>query len=89
MNNAVKQYYPFPLSLSLSKEAMGPTYVPRKKMVLTWQTPVMFMSYAVCSFLVGLMILVVTLLIRNTGNWSDGLSVSIDCYMVNGLAPGG
>jgi hypothetical protein len=50
--------------------------VPRKKMVFTWQGPLMFMSYSVSAFLAGLTILVCTPFIREGSNWTVGHSVS-------------
>jgi hypothetical protein len=52
-------------------------YVPRWKMVFTWQAPVMFMSYSVCAFLGGLTILVCTPFIRHEREWGSGHNVSI------------
>ena len=50
---------------------------PRWKMVFTWQCPVMFMSYSVCFYLVGLTIFVCTPLIRGS-EWNTGANVSFD-----------
>lgn len=49
---------------------------PRWKMVFTWQCPIMFMSYSVCSYLAGLTIYVCTPLIRGDG-WNAGSNVSL------------
>lgn len=84
--DALKRYYP--LLLSPTNDAAGPTYVPRKKMVLTWQAPVMFMSYSVCAFLVGLTILVITPLIRDARTWGTGHNVAVMYLIVFGLAVG-
>jgi hypothetical protein len=54
----------------------GSRYLPRKKMVFTWQCPLMFMSYSVCSFLGGLTVLVCTPLIKREGSWNTGCNVS-------------
>lgn len=53
------------------------TWVPRRKMVFTWQAPVMFMAYAVCGFLGGLTVLVCTPLIEWGGGWGEGETVSL------------
>jgi hypothetical protein len=46
-------------------------------MVFTWQCPVMFMSYSVCLFLLGLTMLVITPLIRyREQGWSGESTVS-------------
>ena len=47
---------------------------PRWKMVFIWQCPIMFLSYSVCLFLLGLTILVCTPLIRG-GGWSTDYNV--------------
>lgn len=65
-----------PLLLSPSRTPHGPRFVPRKKMVFTWQGPLMFMSYSVCTFLAGLTVLVCTPLIRGGSGWTAGHSVS-------------
>jgi hypothetical protein len=54
----------------------GSQYVPRRKMVFTWQCPLMFMSYSVCAFLAGLTVLVCTPLIHRNGGWNEGCNVS-------------
>lgn len=48
-------------------------YVPRRKMVFTWQAPLMFMSYSVCAFLAGLTVLVGVPIVRGErkGTWGD------------------
>ena len=66
-----------PLLLTETQELRKARYIPRKKMVFTWQGPLMFMSYSVCAFLAGLTVLVCTPLIRDGSNWSAGHSVSI------------
>lgn len=66
-----------PLLLSCSKDSQEPRFVPRKKMVFTWQGPLMFMSYSVCAFLAGLTVLVCTPLIRGGPGWTAGHSVSL------------
>lgn len=48
---------------------------PRWKMVFTWQCPIMFMSYSVCLFLLGLTMFVCTPLIRGD-EWSPASNVS-------------
>jgi hypothetical protein len=65
-----------PLLLSCTKTLSPKQYRPRRKMVFTWQRPLMFMSYSVCAFLAGLTVLVCTPLIRGGGNWTAGHSVS-------------
>jgi hypothetical protein len=50
---------------------------PRWKMVFTWQCPMMFMSYSVTSFLLGLTMFVCTPLIQGEA-WSTESDVSID-----------
>jgi hypothetical protein len=62
------------LPVLLSKN--GTQYYPRQKMVFTWQCPLMFMSYSVCSFLAGITILVCTPLIHREGSWNAGCNVS-------------
>lgn len=66
--------------LLMSPTTAGTTaqhYVPRWKMVFTWQAPVMFMSYSVCAFLGGLTILVCTPFIRHEREWGSGHNVRI------------
>jgi hypothetical protein len=63
-----------PLLLS-PKQSDALAYVPRGKMVFTWQGPLMFMSYSVCAFLAGLTILVCTPFIREGGRWTVGHNV--------------
>lgn len=65
----------FPLLLSPTNDA-NQSYVVRKKMVFTWQSPLMFMSYSVCTFLSGLTLLVCTPLIRHGSHWTTGHNVS-------------
>jgi len=69
---AIAKYSP----LLVSKTVSG--NVPRKKMLFTWQGPVMLMSYSVCSFLAGLTILVCSPLIRREG-WGPGYNVNLPC----------
>jgi hypothetical protein len=66
-----------PLLISETKTA-AQSFIPRKKMVFTWQGPLMFMSYSVCAFLVGLTVLVCTPFIRREkgATWSAGENVS-------------
>jgi hypothetical protein len=71
-NGAFKRYKPLLLSQERND---GQVYTPRWKMVFTWQGPLMFMSYSVCTFLAGLTILVCTPFIREGGEWSAGHSV--------------
>lgn len=66
---AIRRYEP----LLLSK--MADVWRPRRKMVFTWQCPMMFMSYSVCGFLAGLTVLVCTPLIRRNGGWNAGCNV--------------
>lgn len=64
-----------PYRAELRRDVHEMTWRPRYKMVFTWQCPIMFMSYSVCSYLAGLTIYVCTPLIR--GNvWSAGSNVS-------------
>ena len=65
-----------PLLLSAMKTSNRP-FVPRRKMMFTWQAPLMFMSYSVCTFLGGLTVLVCTPLIRykHGDAWSAGQNV--------------
>jgi hypothetical protein len=72
-NNAFNRYKPLLLSQERNDAQI---YTPRWKMVFTWQGPLMFMSYSVCTFLAGLTILVCTPFIREGGKWSEGHSVS-------------
>ncbi|KAF9700007.1 hypothetical protein EKO04_001392 [Ascochyta lentis] len=71
--DTAKKYYP----LLLSPNHRTGTYMPRAKMVFTWQTPLMFMSYSVCGFLVGLTVLVCTPLIQEGHSWSAGHNIAI------------
>lgn len=63
------------LPVLLSKN--GTQYYPRQKMVFTWQCPLMFMSYSVCSFLAGITILVCTPLIHREGSWNAGCNIAV------------
>jgi hypothetical protein len=72
-NDAFNRYKPLLLSQECNDAQI---YTPRWKMVFTWQGPLMFMSYSVCTFLAGLTILVCTPFIREGGKWSEGHSVS-------------
>ena len=47
---------------------------PRWKMVFIWQCPIMFMSYSVCFFLIGLTLFVCTPLIR-ADSWNTACNV--------------
>ncbi|KAJ6283011.1 hypothetical protein J3E71DRAFT_351713 [Bipolaris maydis] len=75
----MKRYMPLLLSPVMIKEdASGgggakQYYVPRRKMVFTWQAPLMFMSYSVCAFLAGLTVLVGVPIVRGErkGAWGD------------------
>lgn len=51
------------------------SWKPRWKMVFTWQCPMMFMSYSVCLFLLGLTMFVCTPLIRGD-DWGPASNVS-------------
>jgi hypothetical protein len=73
VQEAIDRYRP--LLLSNVPDSHG-NKGPRKKMVFTWQCPMMFMSYSVCGFLAGLTILVCTPLIRRDGKWNAGCNVS-------------
>ena len=73
-NSAYARY--MPLLMTETLESRKARYIPRKKMVFTWQGPLMFMSYSVCAFLAGLTVLVCTPLIRDGSGWSSGHSVS-------------
>ena len=48
---------------------------PRWKMIFTWQCPIMFMSYSVMFFILGLTIFVCTPLVREK-EWGTGSNVS-------------
>ena len=72
-----EKYYPLMLS---PKQEPG-KYASRTKMVFTWQAPLMFMSYSVCAFLVGLTVLVCTPLIREGHHWTIGHNVSNQTYI--------
>lgn len=76
----VDRYRPLLLSPTTSG-SVAQHYVPRRKMVFTWQAPVMFMSYSVCAFLGGLTILVCTPFIRHEREWGSGHNVrmSLQC----------
>jgi hypothetical protein len=63
-----------PLILSPTGDPNRP-YVVRRKMLFTWQAPLMFMSYSVCTFLAGLTLLVCTPLIRHGSHWTTGHNV--------------
>jgi hypothetical protein len=75
---SVERYYP--LLLSTNQET-GKS-IPRLKMVFTWQSPLMFMSYSVCAFLAGLTVLVCTPLIREGRNWSIGHNVRVAIHLI-------
>ncbi|KAF1851255.1 uncharacterized protein K460DRAFT_382724 [Cucurbitaria berberidis CBS 394.84] len=77
--NTVERYKPLLLSFGTDNI---PKYVPRKKMVVTWQGPLMFMSYSVCTFLAGLTILVCTPFIRHGRNWTTGHNIATMYLMV-------
>jgi hypothetical protein len=53
------------------------SYVVRRKMLFTWQSPLMFMSYSACTFLAGLTILVCTPLFRDGSHWTTGHNVCL------------
>lgn len=60
---------------------------PRWHMVFTWQCPVMFMSYSVCTFLLGLTVLVITPLIHvHERGWTGDATVSYPLCLLNGSA---
>ncbi|KAJ8114816.1 hypothetical protein OPT61_g3396 [Boeremia exigua] len=65
------------LLLSPSNDSRTPGFVPRKKMVFTWQGPLMFMSYSVCAFLAGLTVLVCSPLIQGGPGWTAGHSIAV------------
>ena len=53
-------------------------YRPKRSMVFTWQCPMMFMSYSVCLFLLGLTLVVITPLIRiRKRGWNDAVNVTL------------
>ncbi|KAF2281458.1 uncharacterized protein EI97DRAFT_364895, partial [Westerdykella ornata] len=81
--DAIQTYSPLLLS---PRNNSGRTFVPRKKMIFTWQAPLMFMSYSVCAFLLGLTILVCTPLIRDGANWTTGHNIAIMYLITFGLA---
>ncbi|KAF1930022.1 uncharacterized protein M421DRAFT_383171 [Didymella exigua CBS 183.55] len=68
-----RKYYPLLLSPSVE---IG-QFTPRLKMIFTWQAPLMFMSYSVCGFLVGLTVLVCTPLLREDHTWTVGHNIAI------------
>ncbi|XP_014560962.1 hypothetical protein COCVIDRAFT_33976 [Bipolaris victoriae FI3] len=73
-DEAMQRYMPLLLSPVMRKEDAGAkVYVPRRKMVFTWQAPLMFMSYSVCAFLAGLTVLVGLPILRGDkkGAWGD------------------
>ncbi|KAK7180470.1 hypothetical protein DPSP01_009993 [Paraphaeosphaeria sporulosa] len=76
-----------PLLLSRSNDS-SQLFVPRRKMMFTWQGPLMFMSYSVCTFLGGLTILVCTPLIRyqHGDNWNSGHNIAVVYLVVMTLA---
>ena len=55
---------------------------PRWKMIFTWQCPMMFMSYSVCLFGLGLTMFVCTPLIQGDP-WSTDSDVSVGSVRVN------
>ena len=56
---------------------------PRWHMVFTWQCPVMFMSYSVCTFLFGLTVLVITPLIHlREHGWTGQATVCMICHQL-------
>ncbi|KZM24238.1 hypothetical protein ST47_g4621 [Ascochyta rabiei] len=68
-----KKYYP----LLLSPNYRIRTFTPRMKMIFTWQAPLMFMSYSVCGFIVGLTVLVCTPFIRDSHSWTTSHNIAI------------
>ncbi|USP81509.1 uncharacterized protein yc1106_08783 [Curvularia clavata] len=76
IDGMVDRYRPLLLSPTTSASG-GQHYVPRRKMVFTWQAPVMFMSYSVCAFLGGLTILVCTPFIRHEREWGSGHNIAV------------
>ena len=63
-----------------------PLFRPKRSMVFVWQCPVMFMSYSVCLFLLGLTLLVITPLIKlRERGWSDGANVTKQARFVLNL----
>ncbi|KAL6171040.1 hypothetical protein ACJQWK_03985 [Exserohilum turcicum] len=73
---AIAKYRPLLFTLT-TDNAGAPRYAPRRKMVFTWQAPLMFMSYSVCAFLAGLTILVCSPFIRRDKVWGDGHNIAI------------
>ncbi|KAF2866965.1 hypothetical protein BDV95DRAFT_648059, partial [Massariosphaeria phaeospora] len=72
-----------PLLLSKGSSA----WMPRRKMVFTWQAPMMFTAYSVCAFLVGLTVLVCTPLMRlEEDGWGDGCSIAVMYLTVSVVA---
>ncbi|KAF2450957.1 hypothetical protein P171DRAFT_427223 [Karstenula rhodostoma CBS 690.94] len=76
-----------PLLLSRSNDSTQ-AFVLRRKMMFTWQGPLMFMSYSVCTFLGGLTVLVCTPLIRykKGDRWISGHNVAVVYLVVLVLA---
>ena len=79
----VHRYLPLMLSETRQEEpeaaehsGRGSVWKPRRKMIFTWQCPVMFMSYSACLFLAGLTIFVCSPLVRESV-WSAGGKVSL------------
>ncbi|KAF2796956.1 hypothetical protein K505DRAFT_193975, partial [Melanomma pulvis-pyrius CBS 109.77] len=80
---AINRYRPLLLSNTVdAREILR----PRKKMVFTWQCPMMFMSYSVCGFLAGLTILVCTPLITRDGKWNAECNISVMYLSVLAIA---
>ncbi|CAI6335460.1 unnamed protein product [Periconia digitata] len=61
-------------------------FVPRKKMLFTWQGPIMLMSYSACLFLAGLTVLVCSPLIMREGR-GPGYNIAI-MYLTVAAAAG-
>jgi hypothetical protein len=78
-HKVARKYYPLLLSPNLKTGA----FTTRAKMIFTWQAPLMFMSYSVCGFLIGLTVLVCTPLIREGHNWTIGHNVNVHAPFSN------
>lgn len=55
--------------------------VPRWKMVFVWQSPMMLMAYAVCFFLLGLIVYICTPLFRGEVSSNDAKVFRIRCFL--------
>ena len=64
-------------------ETETPRFRPKRSMVFTWQCPMMFMSYSVCLFLLGLTMVVITPLIRiRERGWNGAVNASVPSQLL-------